>query len=133
MMRIWGRVYQPVVPGRGESTDVYNPDSVARPYTWVAVTSDPVTGDNSSVYFLNLMQVLLLNRNEDPFYANWGIPGQQAQQQQIAPDVYVAQTQQQFAPFFATLSVRRLPGPTPSYEIKARTFAGAVLGPVVVI
>jgi hypothetical protein len=53
MMRIWGRLGG----------------------VWQAVTTD-ANGDNTNVYIVNLLQVLLLNRNEDPFFANYGIPDQ---------------------------------------------------------
>ena len=94
--------------------------------TWVAVTTAP-NGDNSQVYLTNLCQVLLLNRNESPMYANYGIPDQPTIAQQVFPDIYVWQTQQQFAPYFASLIISRNPGSPPFYKIQATTLAGAVL------
>jgi hypothetical protein len=93
---------------------------------WVAVTTDP-SGDNSQVYLTNLCQVLLLNRNESPMFADYGIPDQPTIAQQLFPDIYVWQTQQQFAPYFAALLISREAGPPPSYTVQATTKAGAVL------
>ena len=103
MMRAWGRVNG----------------------VWKEVTTTP-DGDNSLVYITNLIQVLRLNRNESPFYADWGIPSQVAVIQQIFPDIYVALTQQQFAPRFVSLIISRLPAPgaDPVYQVALTTTKG---------
>jgi hypothetical protein len=94
---------------------------------WVTVTTD-ANGFNDLVYFTTLCQVLKLNLNEDPFYANFGLPQQASVQQQVPPDVYVAQTQAYFAPFFASLQISRASNAyPPSYTAVALTHQGAIL------
>ncbi len=88
---------------------------------WVTVTTDP-EGYDGYVWATTLIQCLRLNQGESPFYANYGIPAQQSVIQQVFPDYYVAQTQQQFAPYFAALTVAKLSSPTPTYRINI-TFA----------
>ena len=90
---------------------------------WVEVTTD-ANGFNDYVYLTTLCQVLLLNRGESPFYANYGIPAQQSVLQQIAPDFYMAQTQQQFATFFASLQLTKIAAPEPTYAIDVITNFG---------
>jgi hypothetical protein len=72
-----------------------------------------------------LIQVLKLNLGESPFYANYGIPAYKSIVQQIFPDFYVAQTQQQFAPYFASLTIVKENSPTPTYNISVITHNGA--------
>jgi hypothetical protein len=51
--------------------------------------------------------------------------------QQIYPDFYVAQTQQQFAPYFASLQITRQPAsannPTLTYQVAVMTHQGLTL------
>lgn len=108
--RIWGRVYAE------DGT-----------YQWVPVVTDPITGDNTAVRVTQLIQVLKMDRGESPFFANYGIPARLSVVQQIFPDVYVFQTQAQFAPFFASLIISRLPSSTPTYLVNITTFAGEKL------
>jgi len=120
-VRTWGRVNQ--VDGVGG--------------TWTEVSTDPVTGDNSYVWLTTLVQVLKLNRNESPFYANWGIPSQQAVIQQVFPDLFVALTQQQMAPYFSSLIIAKIPaynqrGPYPSYTVNVTLLNGAAVTPFTV-
>jgi hypothetical protein len=105
-LRAWGRTY--------------NEDGT---YQWVAAETTP-DGDNSLVYLTQLIQVLKLARNESPFFANWGIPAQQSVVQQIFPDLYVQETQQQFAPFFLALMIASVDGPAPYYKISVTTTTG---------
>jgi hypothetical protein len=107
-MRTWGRVTDPVTKAK----------------TWVEVTTDPVTGDNSLVQLTTLIQVLNLNLNESPFYGDWGLPARQAVIQSIAPDYNVMLTQQRFAPYFASLLVSRVGDNPPTYLINATTKQG---------
>jgi hypothetical protein len=109
-MRIWGRVY---------SADKSS-------YSWVAQETD-AQGNNDYVYITNLIQVLKLSRNESPFYANYGIPAQLSLIQQIAPDLYVAETQAQFAPFFAALLIAKIASNPPTYKINLTTNQGTPL------
>lgn len=96
--------------------------------TWVEVDTD-ANGQNDEVYLTTLCQVLLLNLNESPFYATYGIPQVPSVQQQVWPDYYVALTQQNFAPFFASLTIERDPTQklTPTYTVTVVTNQGAVL------
>ena len=95
--------------------------------TWVVVTTD-ANGDNSNVMLTVLCQCLKLNLNEDPFFANYGIPAQQSVITQVFPDYYAAQTQTQFAPQFASLVITRVQGSNPPvYNVKAVCHSGAIL------
>jgi hypothetical protein len=94
---------------------------------WVVVETD-ADGANDLVYVTALCQVLLLNLNESPFYATYGIPAHQSIIQQVFPDYYVALTQQVFAQFFANLIVSKVPNTsTPTYEISVTTNQGVSL------
>lgn len=103
------------------------PQEIGNPL-WVEITTD-ANGFNDAVYLTTLCQVLQLNRGESPFYANYGIPAIQSIQQQIPPDLYVMQTQAQFAPFFASLTIARATAAdgSPVYNISAVTNRGAIL------
>lgn len=94
--------------------------------TWVEVSTD-ANGFNDAVYLTTLIQNLLLNLGESPFYANNGIPAQQSVVTQIFPDFYVAQVQTQFAPFFASLSIKKVQDVAPYYDINVVTHAGATI------
>ena len=107
--RTWGRVY--------------NPNGT---YTWTMVTTD-ANGDNDAVWITTLIQCLNLNLGESPFYSQYGIPAQQSIIQQIFPDWYVNQTQQQFAQYFANLTVSKVNSPTPTYNINLITNAGVTV------
>jgi hypothetical protein len=61
---------------------------------------------------------------ESPFYAQYGIPAQQSIVTQIFPDFYVNQVQQQFASYFASLSISKVDGDNPVYNIKVVFFNG---------
>lgn len=95
--------------------------------TWVEVTSD-ANGFNENVYLTTLCQVLKLGLGESPFWANYGIPAQQSVIMQVFPDYYAAQTQTQFAKYFASLVITRVPQSNPpTYNVRAVTFAGSTL------
>lgn len=102
---------------------IYNPDGS---YTWVKIETDEA-GYNDNVWVTTLVQCLKLELNESPFYANFGIPAQRSVLQQIFPDFYVTQTQQQFAPHFANLMIAKVDSPTPTYNISVTTTQGANL------
>lgn len=93
---------------------------------WTEVTTDQ-NGQNDLVYFTTLCQVLLLNLNESPFYANYGIPAHESVITQVFPDYYMAYTQQQFSQYFASLIVSKLPVATPTYNVNVTTHAGVKL------
>lgn len=116
-MRTWGRV----------------PVSDANPSGWIEVTTDDM-GSNDYVWITTLCQCLLLILGEDPFFGNYGIPAQQSVIQQIAPDYDVVKTQQQFAPYFASLIITNITPkqqrgqstqtPTPTYLVNVVTNVG---------
>lgn len=115
-LRTWGR------PHNRDGT--YGP--------WTLVTTDS-NGQNDLVYFTTLCQVLLLNLNESPFYSNYGIPAHQSVVTQVFPDYYVAFTQQQFAPYFASLIVSKFPTSDPQYKVNVTTHAGVKLNATIPI
>jgi hypothetical protein len=86
---------------------------------WVAVESDE-SGDFSYGWLTTLIQTLKLNLGESPFYAQFGIPTQQSIVTQVYPDYYVNITQQQFAGYFASLTISKVDGAqNPTYDIQA--------------
>lgn len=93
---------------------------------WQVVTTD-ANGFDDPVWLTTLAQVLQLNLNESPFYANWGIPGYPAVVQQVFPDYYIAQTQQRFAGRFASLIVAKINTSQPTYQINVTTHQGVKL------
>jgi hypothetical protein len=106
MPRVWGRKYQ----SDGS-------------YTWEKVESTTYSEFDYG-YVTQLIQVLKLNTGESPFYANYGIPAQKSVITQIFPDYFVTQTQQQFAPYFATLIIDKKESPIPTYNINITFYNG---------
>lgn len=98
-MRTWGRVY-----------------AEDGSYEWVKVETDPA-GSDDYVWVTTLIQALLLNLGESPFYADYGIPAHPSVVQQVFPDFYVYRTQQQFSPYFASLIITKRNDPTPTYDV----------------
>ena len=95
--------------------------------TWVEVSTD-ASGRNDLVWATTLCQTLLLNLNESPFFANYGIPAKTALIQQVAPDFYVMRTQQQFSQYFANLVISRVPAAAdPVYKVNITTNQGVKL------
>lgn len=99
---------------------------------WSAVETDS-SGSNDKVYITALAQVLLLNLQESPFYANYGIPAHTSVVTQVFPDFYVAYTQQRYAPYFSSLVVSRRDDPSPIYDIQVTTNIGVKLNQAVPI
>lgn len=86
------------------------------------------------VWLTTLVQTLLLNLGESPFYAQYGIPAQQSVMQQVFPDYYVALTQQAFAPYFASLLITKVSGTSaPTYQVNVTTHQGVKLNPSIPI
>jgi len=107
-MRTYGRVYSQ--PPTEFSEGVYK---------WVEISTE-ANGSNDYVYLTTLIQCLKLQTGESPFYANYGIPAQRSIMQQIAPDFDVMKTQAQFAQYFASLIIVRVPGgpgTPPTYRV----------------
>ncbi len=95
--------------------------------TWVEVSTD-AEGRNDFVWATTLCQVLQLNLNESPFYANYGIPAKTSLIQQVAPDFYVMRVQQQFSQYFANLVISRVPlAAAPVYRVNVTTNQGVKL------
>jgi hypothetical protein len=93
---------------------------------WVKVETD-AAGFNDMVYLTTLAQVLLLNINESPFFADWGIPALDSFMQQVHPNFYVGLTQQRFSKFFASLIISHRNSDTPIYDINVTTHQGVKL------
>jgi hypothetical protein len=109
-MRAWGRIT--------------NPDGSK---TWAVAQTD-VNGNNDAFYITALAQCLKLNLSESPFYANSGIPQYQTIMTQVFPDFYVSRIQQQYAQFFASLTITRVPNVSPpQYNVRAVTHTGAII------
>ncbi|HDR9497034.1 TPA: hypothetical protein QDC06_000219 [Burkholderia cepacia] len=109
-MRVWGRII--------------NEDGSK---TWVQVSTD-ASGYNDNCYLTALCQALKLNLGESPFYANVGIPQQQTIMTQVFPDFYISKIQQQYAQYFASLTIIRVPGSfPPQYNVQAVCNSGAIL------
>jgi len=113
---------------------VYEYDSEGRPSKgkWQVVTTDS-NGFNDMVYITALAQTLMLNLNESPFFANYGIPAKNSVMSQVFPDFNSVFTQQQYAQFFASLLIARRHTPTPIYDIQCITHAGVKLNKAVPI
>lgn len=113
-MRTWGRVA--------------NEDGTK---TWVEVATD-ANGFDDNCWLTTLAQALKLNLGESPFNANLGIPQYQTIVTQVLPDFYVNQIQQQFAPYFASLTITRVANAfPPAYQVNAVCHSGAILTPYV--
>lgn len=95
--------------------------------TWQVVTTD-ANGFNDNISLTTLAQCLKLNLGESPFHANYGIPQYQTIVTQVLPTFYVAQTQTQFAPDFASLAITQVPNSFPPvYNVNATCHSGATL------
>lgn len=94
--------------------------------TWIEVTTD-ANGYNDDVWITTVIQTLKLNLGESPFWANYGIPAHPSVVQQVFPDFWVAQVQQQYAQYFASFVLAKLPLATPTYLINIVTQQGAKL------
>ena len=136
--RIWGTIASdagvgivsaagvPIIPSgtpKGQQPAIGTPTPL-----WVTVQTD-ANGDNSMVYLVTLCQVLQLNLGEDPLFATYGIPAIQAVQQGVAPDWYMSRTQQQFAGYFASLTIQRVTDQNrnPAYDVNVMTNRGTII------
>lgn len=99
---------------------ITNPDGSK---SWVKVETDD-QGYNDMVWLTTLAQAILLNLNESPFYSDYGIPAKNSVIQQIAPDFYIARTQQRFSQHFASLIVARESLSPPTYRVNVTTMQG---------
>jgi hypothetical protein len=126
-VRTYGRVYSLNEDGSRQS-----PQPSGFPY-WVVVQTD-ANGFNDMVYLTTLLQVLQLNLNESPFFANYGLPDKEAVIQQVAPDYYMTRTQLLFAQFFASLIISRMQSADdPTYLVNVTTHQGVKLNAAIPI
>ena len=98
---------------------------------WIVVTTD-INGWNDAVMLTTLNDVFKLNLGESPFFANYGIPAEPSVVTQVAPDLYMQITQQQFAQYFPYLSIVRVAdtqdttgAPVPTYSVTCVMHNGA--------
>lgn len=118
-MRTWGRIFALNMDGSRQ-----DPQPPGFPY-WQVVTTD-ANGFDDQVYLTTLCQTFLLNLNESPFYADRGLPAVQSVISQVQPDYYVSQIQRQFAQYFASLIVAKVPGAaSPTYNVAVVTNQGS--------
>lgn len=95
-------------------------------------TGETVIVDAGYIWLATLAQTLRLSTKESPFYANYGIPAQQSVMTQIAPDISIINTQTQYAPYFASLTVtKQLNAVNPTYNISAVFLNGTTIQTVV--
>jgi hypothetical protein len=95
-------------------------------YQWSVVQTD-ANGNNDLVWFVTLCQTLLLNLNESPFFATYGIPQQQSVEQQVPPDYYVSKTQQAYAQYFTALNISKVSSNPPTYKVVVVTHSGVAI------
>lgn len=100
---------------------------------WTIIETDK-NGFNDYVYATALIQELLLNLGESPFWGNRGIPAHPSVVQQIAPDYYTMLMQQRYAQFFLSLIITKLPNAVdsegrlvPTYRVNITTMTGVQL------
>ncbi len=126
-LEFWPVGISPAYVNLSASSLVYQVAYNTIPANWIEIDTD-ANGFNDNVYLTTLAQVLALNLGESPFYANFGIPQQQTVVTQVFPDFYAAQTQTQFAPYFASLIIKRVQGSYPPvYTVTAISHSGALL------
>lgn len=105
MTRVWGRV------------------TTNGTRKWQAFETDS-NGYDDAPNIIWLQNVLLLNLNESPFYADWGIPLQQTLATSIFPDYYTSQTQQRFSAYFPSVVITRISSSDVSYSVNVTTQTG---------
>ena len=99
---------------------INNPDGTR---SWVQIDQQ-VDGNFEYGYITTLIQTLKLSQGESPFFSNFGIPAQRSVVQQVFPDFYVNLTQQQYAPYFASLQITKQESTTPTYDVNIVTTNG---------
>jgi hypothetical protein len=110
--------------GGGQQAPFGTPSAV-----WIEIDTD-ANGSNDMVWLTTLCQCLLLNLNEDPFFANYGIPAIPSAQSGVPPDFYVSRMQRAFAPYFASLTITRVSSivsKKATYQVKVTTHQGVKL------
>ena len=96
------------------------------------IVGEEIICDVGYIWLATLAQTLRLNTNESPFYANYGIAAEQSVQTQIAPTIDITRTQQQFAPYFQSLTIFKQPNTVnPTYNITAVFLNGTTIQTVI--
>lgn len=117
----------PIIPSG--TPEGQQPPTDAETAVWVEVQTD-ANGNNDLVWLTTLCQCLRLNLNEDPFFANLGVPAIASAQTGVPPDFYVARIQAAFSQYFASLTITRV---TPrnsknaEYQVNVMTHQGVIL------
>jgi len=97
---------------------------------WIAVTTQP-NGNNDYVYITALCQAIKLTPGESPFYSI-GISAQQSVAKQVYPDYEVNLLQSQYAQYFASLTIQRVPNSNPlQYNVNLLTNSGITVNRVI--
>jgi len=93
---------------------------------------EEVIVDVGYIWLATLAQTLRLNTKESPFYSNYGIAAEQSVQTQVAPTIDITRTQQQFAPYFQSLTIFKQPNTVnPTYNITAVFLNGTTIQTVI--
>jgi hypothetical protein len=93
---------------------------------------ESVEVDPGYIWLATLAQTLRLNTNESPFYSNYGIAAEQSVQTQVQPTIDITRTQQQFAPYFSSLTIFKQPNTAnPTYNISAVFLSGVSIQSVI--
>ena len=96
------------------------------------IKGEEIIVDAGYIWLATLAQTLRLNTKESPFYSNYGIAAEQAVQTQIAPTIDITKTQQQFAPYFQSLTIFKQPNTAnPTYNITAVFLNGTTIQTVI--
>lgn len=90
---------------------------------WQAFETDS-NGYDDAPNIIWLQNALLLNLNESPFYADWGIPIQQTLATSVFPDYYTSKTQQRFSAYFPSVVITRVSASDLSYSVNITTKTG---------
>ena len=90
---------------------------------WQAFETD-ANGYDDAPNFIWLQNVLLLNLNESPFYADWGIPVQPTLATSVFPDYYTSLTQQRFSAYFPSCVITRVSSDQIAYSVNITTRTG---------
>lgn len=116
-MRTYGRLF-----AYGPDGAMLDPQPAGYPQ-WKIVQTD-ADGSNDLVWLTTLLQCLKGNTNESPFYSQFGIAAEQSVLQQVLPDYYSARTQQQFAQYFAALTITKTSSRPPIYRVNVILHSG---------
>ena len=96
------------------------------------IAGEEIIVDVGYIWLATLAQTLRLNTKESPFYSNYGIAAEQSVQTQVAPTIDITRTQQQFAPYFQSLTIFKQPNTVnPTYNITTVFLNGTTIQSVI--